>query len=284
MPIVDSVGRVIAVLAGRPNADPSWGRVASDAAEALNDARRKLRLRDSSHRRGNFSALTVGVSFGGGQPKPQNLVHSDARRAVLRQLLEHNSFQRISGFSNGAFGLWAPGVRQHYSETLGLLYKHDSTLERNFSNSIWPVATFNLGPKTVCAEHRDHLNLPFGFCSITALGKFDATRGGHLVLKECKLVTEFPSGSTILIPSACITHANTPIQEGETRYSFTQFAGGGLFRWVEHGFQCEESFQGGMTEDECQLEQEKRAERRAGGLRLLSKLKDLRHQGVGVDA
>lgn len=74
------------------------------------------------------------------------------------------------------------------------------------------------------------------FCPLTALGKFDHTKGGHLVLFDLKIYIQFPPGSTILIPSACVEHANTPIQEGETRHSIAQYAAGGLFRWVAHGF------------------------------------------------
>ena len=31
-------------------------------------------------------------------------------------------------------------------------------------------------------------------------------------------------------------HGNTSIQKGERRESFTQYAAGGLFRWVQYGF------------------------------------------------
>lgn len=55
------------------------------------------------------------------------------------------------------------------------------------------------------------------------------------------MVVEFPSGSTILLPSASIFHGNTPIQPGETRYSFTQYCAGGLLRWVDYGFQSVKS-------------------------------------------
>lgn len=84
-------------------------------------------------------------------------------------------------------------------------------------------------------------------CAITALGDYDPKRGGHLVLWDLKLVIEFPPGSTILIPSACIRHSNVSIQEGETRYSFTQYAAGGLFRWVDHGFQSEKVYRSGWS-------------------------------------
>lgn len=45
-------------------------------------------------------------------------------------------------------------------------------------------------------------------------------------------------GSTALIPSGCVRHGNTPIGDSEIRLSITQYAAGGLFRWVAYGFQA----------------------------------------------
>ena len=102
-----------------------------------------------------------------------------------------------------------------------------------------PAAAYNLGPATVCRPHRDSANLAFGICAITALGRFDPKKGGHLVLRELGLVVEFPPGATALIPSAVITHYNSRIQEGETRYSFTQYAAGSLFSYVDNGMRSD---------------------------------------------
>lgn len=61
---------------------------------------------------------------------------------------------------------------------------------------------------------------------------------------------EFPPGATILIPSATIRHSNTATHAGETRYSFTQYAAGGLFRWVDQDFLPSKAFREGLsTED-----------------------------------
>lgn len=87
--------------------------------------------------------------------------------------------------------------------------------------------------------HTDTGNKANGLCAITAIGQFDSKKGGHLILEQLRLVIEFPPGATILIPSATVTHGNTPIQENETRMSVTQYAAGGLFRWVRYGFQSE---------------------------------------------
>lgn len=104
------------------------------------------------------------------------------------------------------------------------------------SHSVYPGCTFNLGPQTVTVEHVDPGNKPSVPCAITSLGSYDPDKGGHLYLVDLKLIIRFPPGSTILISSASIRHANLPIQPSETRYSVTQFCPGGLYRWVRHGF------------------------------------------------
>ena len=122
---------------------------------------------------------------------------------------------------------------------MALLLESDDKLFRPFDNSPFAAFTVNFGPATVCLPHRDTKNLAFGWCAICALGNFDYKKGGHLVLWDCKLVIEFPPGAVIFIPSAVCCHFNTVIQEGEDRFSFTTYSAGGLFRWVEHGFQLE---------------------------------------------
>ncbi|KAF8127507.1 hypothetical protein K438DRAFT_1612418, partial [Mycena galopus ATCC 62051] len=106
----------------------------------------------------------------------------------------------------------------------------------NHGHSAFAAATINFGPRTITKCHIDGLNLAWGWCSITALGNFDADRGGHLVLWDLKLIIYFPPGLTILIPFAILRHLNMGIGEEETRYSFTQFSAAGLFQWVNNGF------------------------------------------------
>lgn len=117
------------------------------------------------------------------------------------------------------------------------LLEEDPELSPPFGNTVFACTAFNFGPNVVSREHKDHLNLAFGWCSITALGKFDHEKGGHLVLPELKLAVEFPAGSTVFIPSAALTHYNLPIVSGEQRHSTTQFTAGGLFRWIAYGYQ-----------------------------------------------
>jgi hypothetical protein len=70
--IVDSKDRIIAVLVGQPN-DPTWDQAILDATMAMESAQEEgqeegcFTEKFLSHRRGEFLAFPVGVSFGGGQ-------------------------------------------------------------------------------------------------------------------------------------------------------------------------------------------------------------------------
>ncbi|KAG1721933.1 uncharacterized protein EDB91DRAFT_1256278 [Suillus paluster] len=148
---------------------------------------------------------------------PGNLVHAKGNQDALQSLLEHKAIQRLAGFANS--------MLYHYSPKV-----------------VFPAATFNFGPTVVTLDHTDNLNFASGMCSITALGDYDPTMGGHLILFDLGLIVQFPPGSTIIIPSAILRHGNVPIASGEKRQSFTQYFAGGLIRWVDYGFQTEANF------------------------------------------
>jgi hypothetical protein len=99
----------------------------------------------------------------------------------------------------------------------------------------FPSCTFNVNMQSVCWPHTDQNNLAQGWCSITPLGCFDPTAGGHLVLWNFGLVVQLPPGCTALIPSGIICHSNTSLQAGEVRHSVVQYALAHLFRWVHNG-------------------------------------------------
>ena len=102
-----------------------------------------------------------------------------------------------------------------------------------FNNSLYPAATINFGPKAVCYRHTDAENDPVNLCHITALGRFNPTLGGHIILHTLKIAIEFPAGSTILIPSALLEHSNATIQPGEFRQSLTQWISGAMIRFAD---------------------------------------------------
>lgn len=271
-PIVSLDGYLIGVLAGNP--DPSiWPQVHADAVTALQDAYQAYNG-PRSNVRGAFSVLRTGVTHGGGTTRPCNTANSDLNEKILSKLNAHPSFQRIAGFSSCMFASilfevlsliflyvaimssWAPGLHEYYTNHLKALHENDPSLRRVFQGSVFSSSTYNLGPQTVCYRHADFANLPFGWCGITSFGSYDYTKGGHLVLWDCHLVIEFPPGSTILIPSAVVSHSNTPIKKDESRYSFTQYTSGGLFRWVDQGFRTSISLRNKLSPEE-KAEQER---------------------------
>ncbi|KAF6758698.1 hypothetical protein DFP72DRAFT_1064804 [Ephemerocybe angulata] len=191
----------------------------------------------TKHRRGKFLAIPIGVSMGGGQVKPGNLVHQVyARRRIAQSILRNHAIRRVAGFQSSAFSFLAPKLFRRYATDLSALFNHHKELQWNFDNSVFPAASFNCGPRSVSIRHFDYNNLSFGLCALTSFGTFNWKEGGHLVLHGLKLVVEFPPGTTALLPSAAVEHSNIPIGEGEERMSMAQYAAGGLFRWVAYGF------------------------------------------------
>ncbi|KAJ7656710.1 hypothetical protein DFH06DRAFT_1045380 [Mycena polygramma] len=240
--ILDADDRIVGVLIGRPEG-ADWDQVIAEMAAILEALRKRGKKRgvfkasQRSHRRGNYYTLGHGTTKGPGQKKPGNLAHSKMYRELLQVLLLNHNIRRIAGFQSSGLARYLPLLYQQLATTLRGIYDRQPELEHLFSNSIFPAATWNLGPATVTAEHEDVLNAPFLMCAVTSAGKYDYKHGGHLYMKQLKLVIEFPPGSTILLLSAAVTHGNTPIARGETRYSMTQYASGELFRWAEYGYQ-----------------------------------------------
>lgn len=94
------------------------------------------------------------------------------------------------------------------------------------------------------------------------------------MLDDVEKIVEFPAGSLILIPSATLTHRNLPVQGQETRMSFTLFSAGGLFRFVDNGFQTEKALRQKNPDLYAKMIEEKKT-RWKSGYSLWSKLDDL---------
>ncbi|KAH9845983.1 hypothetical protein C2E23DRAFT_745132, partial [Lenzites betulinus] len=180
-PILDKNGRVFAVLAGHPR-DPTWHHVNEELQRIFELSRDAYSASASQmeHRRGEFCAVSCGISYGGGQKRVSNLAHSAPNQATLNSMLRQKAVRRVANFGNSVLRLFAPRLHEYYSSTLAAICNRDLGLWRNFDQSAFSCATFNLGPRTVTRIHTDHLNIPCGWCCITALGNYDPTKGGHL--------------------------------------------------------------------------------------------------------
>ncbi|KAK7024193.1 hypothetical protein VNI00_016501 [Paramarasmius palmivorus] len=186
--------------------------------------------------------FNVGCAMGMGSSEPVAL-NNGLMGPVLARLIGKEGVQRMASYHNAAFSLWAPRLYAKYEDTMDKMYRHNPSLPRNFTDGVFSAATFNFSGRIWTYKHRDFFNWAFGWCFVTALGRFDPARGGQMILWELKLVVDFPHAATIALPSSVITHSNTPISQGDLRVSFTQYSAGPIFRWVENGCRTERQFE-----------------------------------------
>ncbi|KAJ7695826.1 hypothetical protein B0H14DRAFT_3529964 [Mycena olivaceomarginata] len=163
------------------------------------------------------------------------------------------------------FGTPNSYLLRRYDRRLQKRFPH---LTRNWERSVFSQAAFNFGRARGPLSTR-HPQSPVRHVRGAGPRRLRPQEGRPLILWELKLVIEFPPGALILIPSTTITHSNLPVGPAEHRASFTQYTGGGLFRYVDNGFRTERE----LTEedpDEYARVCEQKAGRWEMGLGLLS--------------
>ncbi|KAK7026681.1 hypothetical protein VNI00_015554 [Paramarasmius palmivorus] len=143
---VDREGRIIAVLCGRPYS-PAYEEAAASAFQAIMDEGRVAPLgpqADAASRRGHFPAFNIGCAMGMGSSQPVAL-NNGVMAPTLAGLIGHHGIQRIAGYHNASFALWAPRLYQKYEEVCSRMYQHNPALPRNFADGVFTAATFNFG-------------------------------------------------------------------------------------------------------------------------------------------
>ncbi|KAJ7369101.1 hypothetical protein DFH08DRAFT_677844, partial [Mycena albidolilacea] len=124
--------------------------------------------------------------------------------------------------------------------------------------------------------HTDFGNKADGMYLIGELGCFDPNEGGHLILWDYDLIVCFPPGCSILIPSAVVTHSNTPIQDGEEHFSLIQYSAGAPSHWVANRFQTDLSWRAFATAKDLAKQEEERKVCCAGAMKKFSRWKDIK--------
>lgn len=130
--IVDTSGRVIAVLAGRPVGCLTWDESVRKVEEAIATAGSNFEFPATQDRRGKFRTFAVGVSYGGGQmvcpviyiclsfcltihhQMPGNLQHDEDNMAAIDALLTNEDLGRVAGFADSEcrpYHSWAKSDR-----------------------------------------------------------------------------------------------------------------------------------------------------------------------------
>ncbi|KAJ7635424.1 hypothetical protein B0H17DRAFT_1149698 [Mycena rosella] len=210
------------------------GRCAYAAFQAEAAAAKFPRSQYLHHRGGSFPALNVGMFHGKETCAPITL-NNGIYNGLLVCLLANPHINRMAVYAS-----CLPALPRTRHKAAPILPSPPSQLPKVhlFLRRLQLRARHLDIPASRCDER------PLGWCAIQALGRFDPTKGGHLVLWDLELIIEFPAGATILLPSAMIAHSNIPVdvRNGEERASFMQYTPGGLLRFVDNEFCTETEF------------------------------------------
>ncbi|KAJ7308736.1 hypothetical protein DFH08DRAFT_823764 [Mycena albidolilacea] len=165
--ILDADSRIVAVLLGRPEGD-NWDDVIAEMARAMDGVRARgvkrgvFKHQERRHHRGDFFVLKGGLMKGPGQKRPGNLAVGKEYRQLLELLALNPAIRQIAGFQSSGLARYLPKLYRHYQLTMQSIFDDQPELAQLFPNSIFPTATFNLGPDVVTPEHLDMLNYAMG--------------------------------------------------------------------------------------------------------------------------
>ncbi|KAJ6574070.1 hypothetical protein B0H19DRAFT_1253833 [Mycena capillaripes] len=276
-PLIDSKGRIFAVLAGQPR-DPTYKTSVAAAFGAIMQEGTAARFPAimRKHRRGLFAAINVGLTFGKGQKVPTvdaNRLHRHDRVTACKRACRENG--DICELCVKSFNVCLEANCLCVLQLPLLFGRHGfmSTIARKTQNSASTYHTFlGFPPTQYFHAPLSTLGPTSGRLGIATFKMYPSA--GRPPLWELKLVIEFPAGALILLPSATITHSNIPVQEGDTRVSFTQFTAGALMRYVDNGFRTSDELQVQDLQEFACLEGE-RDRRWEMGLGLLSTMDEL---------
>ncbi|KAJ3897772.1 hypothetical protein F5879DRAFT_1012865 [Lentinula edodes] len=185
----------------------------------------------------------VGCGFGGGRTLPGNYVNTPHNEPLIEAVLADPAVQRVAQFVDAGLQAYFPKLHQFLSSLLEKILKSRPEIRRMFAGCCYGACHFNLH-NAATLDHEDYYNLLFALCAVYASGKYDHTRSGYLIAWSLGIVTQFPAGSAAFLPSAWVTHANTPIdnKNGEHRSSIAFFMSAGLARWYHNGYMSDKEF------------------------------------------
>lgn len=162
------------------------------------------------------------------------LYESDGARQVAAfqdgELFSFHRFATVPDPTSACLWTFAPKVAHRYAEVMKALEPGQPRAK------VFAACTFNIGGRVVTELHVDSQNFGPGLCAVTSLGHYDPVEGGHIILVEFGIIVEFPPFSTILLPSALVTHGNTAIACDGERMSMTRYMAAGLILWAARGF------------------------------------------------
>lgn len=106
-PILDSEGRIIALIAGAPN-EATYKKDAMDLFDVIVEESnsRTFTKKERKHKRGDFPAINFGFTLPNGFDCPRNLDNKHHAEKIER-ICGTRGFERISGHQNGTCVVFA---------------------------------------------------------------------------------------------------------------------------------------------------------------------------------
>ncbi|KAJ3724641.1 hypothetical protein C8R42DRAFT_577592 [Lentinula raphanica] len=231
-------------------------------------AHARLNNNQRDHRRGQYATLPTGLGFGGGRTEPGHYANSVHNAKLMEEFLADPAVQLVARFVDAGLRALFPKLHRFLENLLEKILVDNPDLTRMFAGCCYGACHVNL--LSACTRpHQDYFNVLFAMYCAFSVGSFDHTRGGHLIAWEFGVVTEFPPGTAIFLPSAWVTHANVPIESHERRSSIAFFMSSGLARWYQNGYMSDKSFQELATARQLQAWKEARSKLWETGLEML---------------
>ncbi|KAE9403703.1 hypothetical protein BT96DRAFT_814613 [Gymnopus androsaceus JB14] len=195
-----------------------------------------------NHRRGRHISLPCGYGFGGGRLMPGSYANTLHNTRLIQQALDSSDIQALATYADRRLRAFFPKLHALALNLDRQIVDVDNPqIKCAFKDCCYPACHLNLH-NAATIIHADYWNLVFLMCAVVCMGHFDHTRSVHFIAWSLGLVFEFPSGSAMYIPSACVTHSNTPLAPHEHRSSMAFFVPAGLVQWYHNGFCSDKDF------------------------------------------
>ncbi len=115
------------------------------------------------------------------------------------------------------------------------ILRADSSLRPPFP-TVFAEVSFQGDRSLEMKRHCPSDHFAAGWTAVLSLGRYDHTRGGHIVLWDWNVVVEMPPRSLFYFPSGVLRYSFLPVAPSEERCAIVFHSGGGLFLWAGCGY------------------------------------------------
>ncbi|KAJ6504320.1 hypothetical protein C8R47DRAFT_1210387 [Mycena vitilis] len=197
-PLIDAHNRLALMYIGCPVETVDWQRCIIDAGHTMLDARDYLKKTGF-----DSSAISDGIQCSGPAGRRAQRVRGhqavSAPDVVRTMLRESESIKRIVAFQNEVLKKSAPRAWQSSSDLIQTVLEHDVRLRIPFSQpTAFSQIQYRFG--TDGTPRREVAYIP-SMTALTAVGNYDGSHEGEIIIWPDKTVINFPVGATVLLPN-----------------------------------------------------------------------------------